>query len=56
MANQKNDDDDGRITFEIDPEKKRKFKAFVALKDTTQKDYLTQCVDVAIESIEKKRR
>ena len=56
MNQQNNDvDDESRITIKIDPETKRKFKAFCALKETTQKDYLTICVEKAIESMGTKK-
>jgi len=48
-------DDEGRITFILDPELKRKFKAFCALKDVTQKDCLTAYVEKCVETIKPKR-
>lgn len=51
MANNKESDD--QINFEIDPDLKRKFKAFCALKEVTIKDCLTTYVEKCIENIKK---
>jgi len=44
---------DSQIRFDVDPELKRNFKIFCALNDTNQTEYLTVCVEKAVESIKK---
>lgn len=50
MANSEKED---QINFEIDPNLKRKFKAFCALKNVSIKDCLTTYVEKCIETIKR---
>lgn len=47
----KDNDKDNQINFEIDPDLKRKFKAFLALKQLTIKDCLTFYIEKCVEKI-----
>lgn len=45
--------DDGQVNFKIDPDLKKRFKAFCVLKDVTIKDCLTTYIEECIKSLHK---
>lgn len=52
--NMASNEKDNQINFELDPDLKRRFKAFCALKDVTIKDCLTTYVEKCVDSVKKK--
>lgn len=42
-----------QMRFDLDPEKKKKFKIFCAVNDTNITEYLTAAIDQAIKTITK---
>jgi predicted DNA-binding protein len=48
------EDQVGRVTVEIPLEMKRKFKIFCAVKNTTQTIYLTEAIEAAVDTLNKR--